>query len=39
LVGGQWKKTSGGKFPFELLVVNNTQSPEIPTNGKLALLA
>jgi branched-chain amino acid transport system substrate-binding protein len=39
LVGGQWKKTSGGKFPFELLVVNNTQSPEIPTNGELALLA
>ncbi|HEX2783164.1 MAG TPA: ABC transporter substrate-binding protein [Ilumatobacteraceae bacterium] len=39
LVGGQWKKTSGGKFPFELLVVNNKQSPEIPTNGELALLA
>ena len=39
LVGGQWKKSSGGKFPFELLVVNNTQSPEIPTNGELALLA
>ncbi|MEA3185310.1 MAG: branched-chain amino acid transport system substrate-binding protein [Ilumatobacteraceae bacterium] len=39
LVGGQWKKTSGGKFPFELLVVNNTQSPEIPTNGTLVPLA
>jgi branched-chain amino acid transport system substrate-binding protein len=39
LVGGQWKKTSGGKFPFELLVVNNNQSSEIPTNGKLTLLA
>ncbi|MGZ4792151.1 MAG: ABC transporter substrate-binding protein [Ilumatobacteraceae bacterium] len=39
LVGGQWKKTSDGKFPFELLVVNNTQSPEIPTNGKLTPLA
>jgi branched-chain amino acid transport system substrate-binding protein len=39
LVGGQWKKTTGGKFPFELLVVNNTQSPEIPTNGKLTPLA
>jgi branched-chain amino acid transport system substrate-binding protein len=39
LVGGQWKKTSGGKFPFELLVVNNNQSSEIPTNGTLTLLA
>jgi branched-chain amino acid transport system substrate-binding protein len=39
LVGGQWKKTNGGKFPFELLVVNNKQSPEIPTNGELAVLA
>jgi branched-chain amino acid transport system substrate-binding protein len=38
LVGGQWKKTSGGKFPFELLVVNNKQSPEIPTNGELTPL-
>ena len=39
LVGGQWKKASGGKFPFELLVVNNKQSPEIPTNGELTPLA
>jgi branched-chain amino acid transport system substrate-binding protein len=39
LVGGQWKKTTGGKFPFELLVVDNKQSPEIPTNGELTPLA
>jgi branched-chain amino acid transport system substrate-binding protein len=39
LVGGQWKKATGGKFPFELLVVNNKQSPEIPTNGELTPLA
>jgi branched-chain amino acid transport system substrate-binding protein len=39
LVGGQWQKQSGGKFPFELLVVNNTQSPEIPTNGEIKPLA
>jgi branched-chain amino acid transport system substrate-binding protein len=39
LVGGQWQKTSGGKFPFDLLVVNNKQSPEIPTNGTLKPLA
>jgi branched-chain amino acid transport system substrate-binding protein len=39
LVGGQWQKSSGGKFPFELLVVNNSQSPEIPVNGTLKPLA
>ena len=39
LVGGQWQKQSGGKFPFDLLVVNNTQSPEIPVNGELKPLA
>ena len=39
LVGGQWKKVSGGTFPFELQVVNNTQSPDIPTNGELTPLS
>jgi len=39
LVGGQWQKQTGGTFPFELLVVNNTQSPEIPINGELMPLA
>jgi branched-chain amino acid transport system substrate-binding protein len=35
LVGGQWQKSTGGQFPFELLVTNNSLSPEIPTNGTL----
>ena len=35
LVGGQWKQTDGGEFPFDLLVTNNSLSPEIPTNGTL----
>ena len=35
LVGGQWQQRDGGQFPFELLVVNNTLSPEIPINGTL----
>jgi branched-chain amino acid transport system substrate-binding protein len=35
LVGGQWQKTSGGEFPFDLVVTNNSLSPEIPTNGTL----
>jgi branched-chain amino acid transport system substrate-binding protein len=39
LVGGQWQKTSGGKFPFDLVVTNNKLSPEIPVNGTLKPLA
>ena len=39
LVGGQWQKPTGATFPFELLVVNNEQSPEIPVNGQLRPLA
>ncbi len=35
LVGGQWQKTNGGKFPFDLVVTNNSLSPEIPVNGTL----
>ena len=35
LVGGQWQKTSGGEFPFDLVVTNNSLSPEIPVNGTL----
>jgi branched-chain amino acid transport system substrate-binding protein len=39
LVGGQWQKTNGGKFPFDLVVTNNSLSPEIPVNGTLKPLA
>ena len=39
LVGGQWQKQTGAKFPFELVVVNNTKSPQIPKAGDLKPLA
>jgi branched-chain amino acid transport system substrate-binding protein len=39
LVGGQWKKQSGKKYPFDLVVTNNKLSPEIPKAGDLQPLA
>ena len=36
LVGGQWKPAGNKKF--DLVVVNNKQAPQIPTNGKFELL-
>ena len=39
LVGGQWQKTNGGKYPFDLVVTNNSLSPEIPKTGELKPLA
>jgi branched-chain amino acid transport system substrate-binding protein len=39
LVGGQWQKTSGGKYPYDLVIVSNTQAPEIPVGGKLKPIA
>jgi branched-chain amino acid transport system substrate-binding protein len=39
LVGGQWQQQeAGAPFPFELLVVDNTQAPEIPTGGTMVPL-
>ena len=35
LVGGQWQKTDGGKYQFDLVITNNSLSPEIPTGGTL----
>lgn len=35
LVGGQWQKQSD---KFELVITTNTQAPEIPVGGELALL-
>jgi branched-chain amino acid transport system substrate-binding protein len=39
LVGGQWQKTNGGDFEFDLVVTNNKLSPEIPLTGELHPLA
>ncbi|MFC7573616.1 ABC transporter substrate-binding protein [Klenkia terrae] len=33
LVGGQWRATEGGEHPFELVIVSNSEHPEIPTAG------
>ncbi|SDG70664.1 ABC transporter substrate-binding protein [Klenkia brasiliensis] len=33
LVGGQWRASDGGEHPFDLVVVSNSEAPEIPTAG------
>ena len=33
ITGGQWVK--GDKYPYNLVVVNNSQAPEVPTQGEL----
>jgi branched-chain amino acid transport system substrate-binding protein len=35
LVGGQWQKVEGGKYPYDLVIVTNTQAPEIPLGGTM----
>ena len=35
VVGVQWKATSGGKFPFEMEVVDNTLNNKVPVTAKL----
>jgi branched-chain amino acid transport system substrate-binding protein len=35
LTGGQWRKTSGGAHPFDLVIVSNKAAPAIPTGGKV----
>jgi branched-chain amino acid transport system substrate-binding protein len=37
LVGGQWRP--GSEFPYELVIVANSQHPNIPTAGAVAPLA
>jgi branched-chain amino acid transport system substrate-binding protein len=39
LSGGQWRKTKDGKFPYELLIVNNGTAPFIPKQADLVLLS
>jgi branched-chain amino acid transport system substrate-binding protein len=39
MAGGQWRKTKGGKFPFELLIVYNATAPQIPVEAELKLLS
>ena len=37
ITGGQWVK--GDKYPYDLVVVNNSQATEVPTQGELQPLA
>jgi branched-chain amino acid transport system substrate-binding protein len=43
LVGGQWRKTSGGQFPYELVIVSNAHAKElgldVPLGGKVEPLS
>src|SRR5437867_4370963 len=39
MAGGQWRKTKGGRFPFELLIVYNATAPQIPVESELKLLS
>lgn len=38
LVGGQWK-AQGGKFKYDLVIVDNTSAKEIPTGGDIKPLS
>ncbi|MDQ0456813.1 ABC transporter substrate-binding protein [Rhizobium paknamense] len=35
IVGGQWQKVEGTKFPFDLKVVDNSTNPTVPAGGTL----
>jgi branched-chain amino acid transport system substrate-binding protein len=35
LVMAQWRKTSGGRFPFQPVIVDNNASQDIPLGGRL----
>lgn len=39
MCGGQWRKTKGGKFPYELLIVHNSTAPAIPVQEPLKLMS
>jgi branched-chain amino acid transport system substrate-binding protein len=39
LTGGQWRQTSGGKYPFDLVIVSNTLASDIPTGGSPEVLS
>ena len=43
LVGAQWRKTDGGQFPYELVIVSNAHAKEqgldVPLGGKVEPLS
>jgi len=38
LVGGQWRAATEGDHPFDLVVVSNSEAPDIPTGGEVEAL-
>jgi len=38
-VAGQWTKSDGGKYPFELVITTNKRAPEIAVEGTTAPIA
>ena len=38
LVGGQWRASTDGDHPFDLIVVSNSEAPDIPTGGEVQAL-
>ena len=38
LVGGQWRASTDGDHPFDLIVVSNSEAPDIPTGGEVEAL-
>jgi branched-chain amino acid transport system substrate-binding protein len=39
LVGGQWRRTKSGKYPFDLRIVHNESAPGIALDGELESLS
>jgi branched-chain amino acid transport system substrate-binding protein len=39
VAGGQWRKTKGGKFPYELFVVNNQLAPGLKLDDQFRKLS
>lgn len=39
MAAGQWIKTKGGKFPYELVVTHNGTAPQIPVQDELKMLS
>jgi branched-chain amino acid transport system substrate-binding protein len=35
LAGGQWRKITGGKYPYDLVIVSNAVDSKIPVAGKV----
>lgn len=39
LVGGQWRRSNGGPFKFDLVITANPAAPSIPTQSRMEALA